>query len=151
MTVKAFSAGFLSAVVLCAVVYFGHDDSTRAYVPMAPKFAPQQAFMPANAPQVGAYAPAPHAQFPMYTPRAGAVVMGVEEDLRDLVVENLAVDAGKVTSAASFTDDLEADSLDVVELVMAIEEKWDIEIPEEQAASVSTFGELVKEVEKLTK
>jgi len=84
-------------------------------------------------------------------PRAPAPKMAVEGDLRELVVENLAVDAEKVTSEASFTEDLEADSLDVVELVMAIEEKFDIEIPEEQAASVSTFGELVKEVEKLTK
>jgi acyl carrier protein len=73
----------------------------------------------------------------------------VETQLRALVVENLAVDAERVTTGASFTDDLEADSLDVVELVMAIEEEFDIEIPEEQAASVSTFGELVKEVEKL--
>merc|ERR1719420_1223712 len=115
-----------------------------------------QAFMPATAPQVGAYpgaypaAPAPYA-FPQYAPRSGPMTMGVEGDLRDLVVENLAVDADKVVDGASFTDDLEADSLDVVELVMAIEEKFDIEIPEEQAASVSTFGELVKEIEKLTK
>merc|ERR1712224_894566 len=111
---------------------------------------------PQGYPPADAFA-APQAQFGAmhqtqvpHRARPAKMAEGVEGTLRELVVENLAVDAERVKSEASFTDDLEADSLDVVELVMAIEEKFDIEIPEEQAASVSTFGQLVKEVEELT-
>ena len=65
-------------------------------------------------------------------------VLGV---MRDAAVELLKVDPTKVTEEATFADDLEADSLDVVELVMALEEKLDISIPEEELEGIKTVGE----------
>ena len=56
-------------------------------------------------------------------------------------VDTLSVDASKVTMEASFADDLEADSLDVVELVMALEEEFDISVPEEELQDVTTVGQ----------
>jgi len=61
--------------------------------------------------------------------------------MRDAAVELLKVDPAKVTEEATFADDLEADSLDVVELVMALEEKLDISIPEEDLEGIKTVGE----------
>lgn len=61
----------------------------------------------------------------------------------DLVVENLGVDAAKVTETANFVDDLGADSLDTVELVMALEEEFGIEIPDEAAEKISNVSEAV--------
>lgn len=61
--------------------------------------------------------------------------------MRDAAVELLKVDPAKVTEDATFADDLEADSLDVVELVMALEEKLDISIPEEELEGIKTVGE----------
>ncbi len=61
--------------------------------------------------------------------------------MRDAAVELLKVDPAKVTEAATFAEDLEADSLDVVELVMALEEKLDISIPEEDLEGIKTVGE----------
>ena len=61
----------------------------------------------------------------------------------ELVVENLGVDAGKVTETASFVDDLGADSLDTVELVMALEEEFGIEIPDEDAEKIQTVKDAV--------
>jgi acyl carrier protein len=61
--------------------------------------------------------------------------------MRDAAVELLKVDPAKVTEEATFADDLEADSLDVVELVMALEEKLDISIPEEELEGIKTVGE----------
>jgi acyl carrier protein len=65
-------------------------------------------------------------------------VLGV---MRDCAVELLKVDPAKVTESATFAEDLEADSLDVVELVMALEEKLDISIPEEELEGIKTVGE----------
>lgn len=65
-------------------------------------------------------------------------VLGV---MRDCAVELLKIDPAKVTEAATFAEDLEADSLDVVELVMALEEKLDISIPEEELEGIKTVGE----------
>jgi acyl carrier protein len=59
----------------------------------------------------------------------------------DIIVEVLGVDASAVTLEARFGDDLDADSLDLVELMMAIEERFDIEIPEEELADVATVGQ----------
>jgi acyl carrier protein len=59
----------------------------------------------------------------------------------EIIVEVLGVDASAVTSEARFGDDLEADSLDLVELMMAIEERFDIEIPEEDLEGVATVGQ----------
>jgi acyl carrier protein len=70
--------------------------------------------------------------------------------VKELIAEQLGVDAAKVVPEAKFIDDLEADSLDTVELIMAIEEEFDCEIPEEDAAKITTVGEVIAFVEKLT-
>jgi acyl carrier protein len=70
--------------------------------------------------------------------------MSVESKVKEIIVEQLGVDAGQVTSEASFVDDLGADSLDTVELVMALEEKFDIEIPDEDAEKITTVGEAIE-------
>lgn len=63
---------------------------------------------------------------------------GTEERVRKIVVEQLGVKEEEVTSGASFVDDLGADSLDTVELVMALEEEFDTEIPDEEAEKITT-------------
>jgi acyl carrier protein len=65
------------------------------------------------------------------------------QTLTDVAVEVLGVDAAQVTEEARFKDDLEADSLDLVEVVMALEEKLDIAIPEEDLADIGTVGQAV--------
>lgn len=69
--------------------------------------------------------------------------MDVLERVKELVVEQLGVEADEVTSEASFVDDLGADSLDIVELVMAFEEEFDLEIPDEDAEKINTVGSAV--------
>lgn len=73
----------------------------------------------------------------------------VESKVKEIIVSQLGVDADKVTPAATFVDDLGADSLDTVELIMAIEEEFDCEIPEEEAANISTVQEVIDFVSKL--
>ena len=70
------------------------------------------------------------------------------ERVKKIVVEHLNVDADKVTDNASFIEDLGADSLDTVELVMAFEEEFGIEIPDDAAESIVTVGDAVKYIEK---
>lgn len=65
------------------------------------------------------------------------------ERVKELVVEQLGVEEDEVTVEASFVDDLGADSLDIVELVMAFEEEFDIEIPDEDAEKIQTVGNAV--------
>ncbi|BAZ46633.1 acyl carrier protein [Chondrocystis sp. NIES-4102] len=65
------------------------------------------------------------------------------EKVKKIVVEQLEVEADKVTSDASFANDLGADSLDTVELVMALEEEFEIEIPDEAAEQIDTVGKAV--------
>jgi acyl carrier protein len=72
----------------------------------------------------------------------------VAERIKKIVVEHLDVDAAKVTESASFIDDLGADSLDNVELVMAFEEEFGVEIPDDAAETIQTVGDAVKFVEK---
>jgi len=72
----------------------------------------------------------------------------VEERVKKIVVEHLGVEAGKVTLAASFIDDLGADSLDTVELVMAFEEEFEVEIPEDQAEKIVTVKDAVDYIVK---
>jgi acyl carrier protein len=64
--------------------------------------------------------------------------MSVADKVKSIIVEQLGVDADEVSSTASFTDDLGADSLDIVELVMAFEEEFGIEIPDEDAENIAT-------------
>lgn len=66
------------------------------------------------------------------------------EKVKAIVVEQLGVDEEKVTKEATFVDDLAADSLDIVELVMGIEEKFDIEIADSEAEKIVTIGDVVE-------
>jgi acyl carrier protein len=70
--------------------------------------------------------------------------MSVEAKVKAIIVQQLGVDAEKVTAEASFVDDLGADSLDVVELVMAFEEEFDVEIPDEAAEKIATVKDAVQ-------
>jgi acyl carrier protein len=74
--------------------------------------------------------------------------MSVEEKVKSIIVEQLGVDANEVTSEASFVDDLGADSLDTVELVMAFEEAFNIEIPDEAAEKIQKVKDAVAYIEK---
>ncbi|MFN9175714.1 MAG: acyl carrier protein [Synechocystis sp.] len=69
------------------------------------------------------------------------------EKVKKIVVEQLEADPDKVTPEATFADDLGADSLDTVELVMALEEEFDIEIPDEVAETIDTVGKAVAHIE----
>jgi len=69
------------------------------------------------------------------------------QKVQAIVSEQLSVDAGEVKSEANFQNDLGADSLDTVELVMALEEAFDIEIPDEAAEGIATVGDAVKFIE----
>lgn len=69
--------------------------------------------------------------------------MALKDRVKDIIVEQLGVDEKDVTDSASFIDDLGADSLDTVELVMAFEEEFDIEIPDEDAEKMNTVGDAV--------
>ena len=72
----------------------------------------------------------------------------VEDRVKDIIVEELGVEREKLTTEASFMEDLGADSLDTVELVMAFEEEFGIEIPDDAAESIQTVGDAVKFIEK---
>lgn len=73
--------------------------------------------------------------------------MSVGDKVKSIIVEQLGVDADEVTPEASFTDDLGADSLDIVELVMAFEEEFGIEIPDEDAEKIGRVKEAVSYIE----
>ena len=73
------------------------------------------------------------------------------EEIRKLIVDQLGVDESEVTDDASFVDDLGADSLDTVELVMALEEEFGIEIPDEDAEKIITVGDAVKYIDSKLK
>jgi len=72
----------------------------------------------------------------------------VEEKVKKIIVENLGVEEDDVVSEAKFVDDLGADSLDTVELVMAFEEAFDIEIPDEDAEKILTVGKAVEYIKE---
>ena len=74
--------------------------------------------------------------------------MSVEEKVKSIIVEQLGVDAKEVTPDASFVDDLGADSLDTVELVMAFEEAFNIEIPDEAAEKIQKVKDAIAYIEK---
>lgn len=73
----------------------------------------------------------------------------IESKVKEIIVSQLGVEADKVVPSATFVDDLGADSLDTVELIMAIEEEFDCEIPEEEAANISSVQEVIDYLEKL--
>ncbi|WP_120992578.1 acyl carrier protein [Helicobacter pylori] len=73
--------------------------------------------------------------------------MALFEDIQAVITEQLNVDVAQVTPEAEFVKDLGADSLDVVELIMALEEKFGIEIPDEQAEKIVNVGDVVKYIE----
>ena len=72
----------------------------------------------------------------------------IAERVKKIVVEHLGVEPDKVTESASFIDDLGADSLDTVELVMAFEEAFGVEIPEDAAEKISTVKDAIEYIEK---
>jgi acyl carrier protein len=75
----------------------------------------------------------------------------IESRVKEIIVNELGVEAEKVTSEASFVEDLGADSLDTVELVMAFEEEFGIDIPDEDAEQMSTVGQAIKYLESNSK
>jgi acyl carrier protein len=76
---------------------------------------------------------------------------GVEDRVKQIIVEQLGVEPADVTPASSFVDDLGADSLDRVELIMALEETFGIEIPDEAAEKISTVQDAVDYIQKNAK
>jgi acyl carrier protein len=77
------------------------------------------------------------------------MTMAIEQEMIDIIVEQLSVEKEKVVPNASFVDDLGADSLDLVELIMAMEEGFDIEIPDEDAEKIATVQDAIDYVKKL--
>jgi len=74
---------------------------------------------------------------------SGRTKMSVDEKVKNIIVEQLGVEMESVTPEASFIDDLGADSLDIVELVMTMEEEFDLEIPDEDAEKIKTVTDVV--------
>ena len=79
-----------------------------------------------------------------------AAVENLEDRVKKIIIEQLTVDASEVTPKAQFISDLGADSLDTVELVMALEEEFDIEIPDEDAEKIKTVGETIDYIKEKT-
>ena len=77
--------------------------------------------------------------------------MALEDKIKEIIIEQLGVSADEVVPEASFIDDLGADSLDIVELVMALEEEWGIEIPDDDAEKIQTIQDAITYVEERTK
>ena len=77
--------------------------------------------------------------------------MALPDEVKAIIAEQLGVKTEEVTDSASFVDDLGADSLDTVELVMALEEKFGVEIPDQDAEKMSTVGEAIKYLEEKVK
>jgi acyl carrier protein len=77
--------------------------------------------------------------------------MSIDQEMVDIIVEQLSVEKEKVVPNASFVDDLGADSLDLVELIMAMEEGFDIEIPDEEAEKIATVQDAIDYVNNLKK
>ncbi len=73
--------------------------------------------------------------------------MSVEQKVKQIIVEQLGVDEGQVDGSASFVDDLGADSLDIVELVMAFEEAFELDIPDEDAEKITTVQDAIGYIE----
>jgi acyl carrier protein len=82
---------------------------------------------------------------------AGDKQKEIAEKVKQIISEQLGVEEAEVTSSASFTDDLGADSLDQVELVMALEENFDIEIPDDAAEKIRTVQDAIEYIDKHSK
>jgi acyl carrier protein len=80
--------------------------------------------------------------------RRGNLMSDTADRVKKIVVEHLGVEADKVTEDASFIDDLGADSLDIVELVMAFEEEFSVEIPDDAAEKISTVSDAIKYIDE---
>jgi acyl carrier protein len=93
----------------------------------------------------------PSSQLRPFTQPQGELMAAVDEKVKQIIVEQLGVDEGEVTQNASFVDDLGADSLDTVELVMAFEEAFEIEIPDEDAEKIRTVQDAVDYIGKHAK
>ncbi len=76
---------------------------------------------------------------------------GVREKVKQIIVEQLGVDEAEVTDTASFVDDLGADSLDQVELIMTLEEAFGIEVPDEEAEKLTSVKDVIEYIEKKKK
>jgi acyl carrier protein len=83
--------------------------------------------------------------------RQGRIAVAVADKVKSIIVEQLGVDEEEVTPDASFVEDLGADSLDTVELVMAFEEQFGIEIPDEEAEKITRVKEAIQYIESHTK
>lgn len=79
---------------------------------------------------------------------AEEVIMNVEKEVIDIVVEQLGVDEKDVTAEKSFVEDLNADSLDLTELIMTFEERYGFEISEEEAEKLKTVGDVISYINK---
>src|SRR5881392_330273 len=75
----------------------------------------------------------------------------IEEKVKDIIVEQLGVNPEQVTPQASFIEDLGVDSLDIVELVMAFEEEFSVEVPDEDAEKLQTVGDVIKYIQERAK
>jgi len=75
----------------------------------------------------------------------------IEEKVKDIIVEQLGVNPEQVTPTASFIEDLGADSLDIVELVMAFEEEFSVEVPDEDAEKLQTVGDVINYIKERAK
>ena len=75
----------------------------------------------------------------------------IEEKVKDIIVEQLGVNPEQVTEKASFIEDLGADSLDIVELVMAFEEEFSVEVPDEDAEKLQTVGDVINYIKERAK
>src|SRR5689334_778070 len=83
-------------------------------------------------------------------PHPGGSMAAVEQKVKQIIVEQLGVDENQVDNTASFVDDLGADSLDIVELVMAFEEAFELEIPDEDAEKIATVKDAIDYIEAKT-
>ena len=73
----------------------------------------------------------------------------ISEKVNEIIVDNLGVDATEVVAEASFTNDLGADSLDTVELIMEFEKEFDIQIPDDKAEAIATVGDAISFIEEM--
>jgi acyl carrier protein len=89
--------------------------------------------------------------FAVHLTKKGKIMSDIATKVKAIIVDKLGVDENEVTPEASFTNDLGADSLDTVELIMEFEKEFDIAIPDDQAEKIGTVGEAIAYIENNTK